>query len=318
MSDLLSDHDHRRDHGRGRRIPGRRPRLAGRCGRPRRGVHGPARHHDRDGRAARDQDRPARLARHPGVGRLRLRARLRPRPGPGGPGRGPVWPQAVVPRRAGHLYAGQRGLRAVAEPGRNRRRPRGPGHWRRDLLPGHRRDHSVVVHRGSAVEGVRRPRRHDRRVHRPRAGAWRPDHRGRGCPRRLALGVPGEPVHRRGRAAGGRQAAAPRANAHPPPVRPGRALPAVRRAAPAAHPAGGRRAGGLACLVLRVLRRLRGRVRAAGLVGGAARTRCSSRACWLGRRSPPGQSSPSSISPGSPACSSPSRSSGRKGCPAVR
>ncbi len=54
---------------------------------------------------------------------------------------------------------------------------------------------------GRAVEGVRRPRRHDRRVHRGQAGARRPDHRERRRPRRLALGVPGEPVHRRRRIA---------------------------------------------------------------------------------------------------------------------
>ena len=100
---------------------------------------------------------------------------------------------------------------------------------------------------------------------------WRPDHRGRWRPRRLALGVPGEPAHRRGRAAHGRLAAALRAIAHPPRVRPGRAAPAVRGAAPAADPAGGRRADGLACLVLRVPGRQRGRVRAARAVGGARR-----------------------------------------------
>src|SRR5580692_6592148 len=92
----------------------------------------------------------------------------------------------------------------------------------------------------AAIEGVQRPRRHDRRVHRARAGAWRPDHRGRGGPRRLALGVPGEPVHRRGRVAGGGPTASPRAIAYPSPVRPGRVVPAVRRVAPAPHPAGGR------------------------------------------------------------------------------
>jgi hypothetical protein len=143
------------------------------------------------------------------------------------------------------IFTLARGLRAVAEPGRDRRRPRDPGHRSRALLPGHLRDHPAVLHRDPAIEGVRRPRRHHRRVRRARAGTGRPDHRGRGCPRRLALGVPGEPAHRRGRAPDGRPAAAAGANAHPPPVRPGRPVPAVRRAAPAAHPAGRGSARGL-------------------------------------------------------------------------
>ena len=79
------------------------------------GVHGAARHHDRQRRAADDQDRPARFAGHAGVGRLRVRARPTASRWSRRPGRRPVRPQAAVPRRPDDLHAGQRGLRAVAE-----------------------------------------------------------------------------------------------------------------------------------------------------------------------------------------------------------
>ena len=219
---------------------GGRTRLARGLHRARRRFHGAARHHDRDRRAA--QSGPAALRPPPWCGSSP--PTRSPTASPwfqqAGPATGSVTSRCS-PHRPDHLHAGQRGLRAVAEPGRDRRRPA----LSRALEPGSSTRPSPRPSSCRSLGPSDRRRsapswRHDRRVHRAWAGAGRPDHRGRGYPRRLALAVPGELVHRRCRAADGRLAVAPRVIAHPPPVRPGRAVPAVRRAAPAAHPAGGR------------------------------------------------------------------------------
>ena len=203
-------------------------------------------------------------------------------------------------------------------PDRDRHRPDRAGARGRDVLPGHLRHHPAVLHRAAALQGVRRARRDHRRVDRARPAARRPDHRrGRG-PGRVALGVPGQPVHRAGHGAARGLAAAPlpgaRARRGFDPV--GLALLTATPAA-VADPAGRGAAGGLARLVLGLLRRLRrdrppcwppGRCARTG----AAATRCSSPGCSGRCRSPPGRSSRWSTSPASPACSSRCRSCGRK------
>ncbi len=193
----------------------RRARLAGRLDRAGRRLHGAARHHDRQRGAAQHPDRAARLLRQPGMDRGRLRAGLRAGPGARRAGRRPVRPQAPVPHRPDHLHPGQRGLRPLAEPGRDRHRPGRAGLRRRGVLPGHRRHHPAVLHRAAALQGVRRAGRDHRRLDRAGPAARRPDHRGCRGQRRLALGVPGQPVHRRGHGPAGGLAAAPLGRAGP-------------------------------------------------------------------------------------------------------
>ncbi len=112
-----------------------------------------------------------------------------------------AWSQAAALPRPDHLHPGQRGLRRRAAPGRDRHRPGGAGARGRDLLPGHRRHHPAVLYRAGALPGLRGARRDDRRIDRHRPAARRPDHRGGRSPRWVALGVPGEPVHRGGHGA---------------------------------------------------------------------------------------------------------------------
>ena len=226
------------------------PRLGGGLDRPGRRVHGAARRHDRERRAALDPERPARVTGQPGMDRLRLCPVLRPGPGAGRPGRGQVRGQAALPDRADHLHPGQRGLRNRAGPGPDRRRADRPGPGRGAVLPGDRRDDPAHLHRARTVQGIRPAGRRDRGLHRDRAAARRPDHRRRRGQRRVALGVPGQPVRRRGGHPDGRLAAAHRGGAHPAQLRPGRARAADRRAAAPAHSPGAGAAGWLAGLDL--------------------------------------------------------------------
>ena len=204
------------------------------------------------------------------MGGLGVRADLRPGARPGGPARRPVRLQTALPDRAQPVHAGQRGLRDLPERGRADHRAAHPRPRSGHLLPGDQRHHPAAVHRQGPQPRIRLPRRDRRRLDRRRAAARRaPGAAGRRH-RRLALGLPGEPVHR-DRGAPGRvpaAAVAPRSGGAPARLR---RQPAARRGAAAdPRPAGGGQGIGLARVELAAARPGRPRRRGPGRLGAAA------------------------------------------------
>jgi hypothetical protein len=178
-----------------------RPRALGRCPllvgpRPprRRAVHGGVGRLDRQRRAAVDRLGAALRARRPAVGRHRLRALQRWPPAHRRARGGPPRPAPHLPGRAAAVHRGLAGVRARRLGRPPGRRPRRPGHRRRDAQPGGDGDHHHhLPGRGSRprvqhLGGGRQRRRRGRRGARRRADDVA----------ELALGVPRQ---RAGRAA---------------------------------------------------------------------------------------------------------------------
>ena len=136
---------------------------------------------DRERRFSIDQARARVLRTEPAVGRERLRAHLRRIPAARRARRRPRRPPPHPCRRPHPVYARLARRRRSAQRRSAHRRPAGPGHRRRDDVPGRALDHHHNLHQPSRPQHRRRSLgRHSRPRRRLRRRTQRRPHRGPG------------------------------------------------------------------------------------------------------------------------------------------